>query len=73
MGAYIPDLLGETDMTSTTRGLLSRIWHLVFPLSFIGYTLLKNEDVPTHSPRHALSFAVLLSTAGVLVAVDIMA
>jgi hypothetical protein len=30
-----PDLLGETDMTSTTWGLFSRIWHLVFPLSFI--------------------------------------
>jgi hypothetical protein len=59
-------------MTSTTWGLLSRIWHLVFPLSFIGYTLLKDEDAPIHSPRHSLSFAVLLSAAGVLGAVDIV-
>jgi hypothetical protein len=53
--------------------MLSRICHLVFPLSFIGYTLLKKGDVLTHSPRHALSSAVLLSAAGVLVAVDILA
>src|SRR5712672_2067535 len=32
-----PDLFGETDMTSTTWGLLSRLWHLGFTLSFIGY------------------------------------
>jgi hypothetical protein len=54
-----PDLLRETDMTSTTWGLLPRIWHLVFPLSFICYTLLKDEDAPIHSPRPSLSSAVL--------------
>jgi signal transduction histidine kinase len=66
-----PDLFGPTDMTSTTWGLLSRIWHLVFPLSVIGYVLLKEDDATAH-PRRSLSFAVLLSAAGVLVVVDLL-
>jgi len=38
-----PDLFGTTDMAGTTWGVLSRIWRLVFPLSVIGYTLLKDD------------------------------
>ena len=68
-----PDLFGETDMTGTTWGLLSRVWHLVFPLSFISYTLLKDDDATAQSRRRSLSFAVLLTAAAVLLAVDIMA
>src|SRR5262249_39805957 len=66
-----PDLFGQTDMTSTTWGLLSRIWHLGFPLFVIGYTLLKDDDVTTRWPRRSSSFAVLLSAAGLVVAVDV--
>jgi signal transduction histidine kinase len=68
-----PDLFGETDMTSTTWGLLSRIWHLGFPLFVIGYTLLKDDDAGTQSPPRPLSFAVLLGAAGVVVAMDLVA
>jgi signal transduction histidine kinase len=68
-----PDLFGETDMTSTTWGLLSRIWHLGFPLFVIGYTLLKDDDAATQSPPRPLSFAVLLSAAGVVIAVNLVA
>jgi signal transduction histidine kinase len=67
-----PDLFGQTDMTSTTWGLLSRVWHLVFPLSFIGYTLLKDDDATAHSRRRSLSFAFLLIAAAALLAVDIV-
>jgi signal transduction histidine kinase len=67
-----PDLFGETDMTSTTWGLLSRIWHLGFPLFVIGYTLLKDDDAATQSPPRSF-FAVLLSVAGVVAAVDLVA
>jgi signal transduction histidine kinase len=68
-----PDLFGETDMTSTTWGLLSRIWHLGFPLSFIGYALLKDDDATPRWPRRSSSFAALLGAAGLLVAVDVVA
>jgi hypothetical protein len=46
-----PDLFGATDMAGTTWGVLSRIWHLVFPLSVIGYTLLKDDEARTAWPR----------------------
>jgi signal transduction histidine kinase len=68
-----PDLFGESDMAGTTWGLLTRIWRLVFPLSVIGYTLLKDDDARTAWPRALSYFAVLLSAAGVLVAVDLVA
>jgi signal transduction histidine kinase len=68
-----PDLLGESDMAGTTWGVLTRIWRLVFPLSVIGYTLLKDDDARTAWPRALSCFAVLLSAAGVLVAVDLVA
>jgi hypothetical protein len=68
-----PDLFGETDMTSTTWGLLSRIWHLGFPLSFIGYALLKDDDATPRWPPRSSSFAALLGAAGLLVAVDVVA
>jgi signal transduction histidine kinase len=68
-----PDLFGESDMAGTTWGVLTRIWRLVFPLSVIGYTLLKDDDARTAWPRALSYFAVLLSAAGVLVAVDLVA
>ena len=68
-----PDLFGESDMAGTTWGVLTRIWRLVFPLSVIGYTLLKDDDARTAWPRALSCFAVLLSAAGVLVAVDLVA
>jgi len=68
-----PDLFGESDMAGTTWGVLTRIWRLVFPLSVIGYTLLKDHDARTAWPRALSCFAVLLSAAGVLVAVDLVA
>src|SRR2546422_3268484 len=60
-------------MAGTTWGVLTRIWRLVFPLSVIGYTLLKDDDARTAWPRALSYFAVLLSAAGVLVAVDLVA
>jgi signal transduction histidine kinase len=68
-----PDLFGESDMAGTTWGVLTRIWRLVFPLSVIGYTLFKDDDARTAWPRALSYFAVLLSAAGVLVAVDLVA
>jgi signal transduction histidine kinase len=68
-----PDLLGESDMAGITWGVLTRIWRLVFPLSVIGYTLLKDDDARTAWPRALSYLAVLLSAAGVLVAVDLVA
>jgi signal transduction histidine kinase len=67
-----PDLFGATDMAGTTWGVLSRIWHLVFPLSVIGYTLLKDDEARTAWPRALSYFAVLLSAAGLLVAFDLV-
>src|SRR5437016_8727613 len=67
-----PDLFGATDMAGTTWGVLSRIWHLVFPLSVIGYTLLKDDEARPAWPRALLYFAVLLSAAGLLVAFDLV-
>jgi signal transduction histidine kinase len=64
---------GEIDVTSTTWGLLSRIWHLGFPLFVIGYTLLKDDDAATQSPPRSSFFAVLLSVAGVVLAIDLVA
>jgi signal transduction histidine kinase len=68
-----PDLFGESDMAGTTWGVLTRIWRLVFLLSVIGYTLLKDDDARTAWPRALSYFAVFLSAAGVLVAVDLVA
>jgi signal transduction histidine kinase len=65
-----PDLFGETDMTSTTWGLLSRLWHLGFTLSFIGYALLKDDDATQRWPRRSVSFVLLLSAAAVLAVLD---
>jgi len=67
-----PDLFGTTDMAGTTWGLLSRIWRLVFPLSVIGYTLLKDDEAKTTWPRALSYFAVLLSAAALLVAADLV-
>jgi signal transduction histidine kinase len=68
-----PDLFGGTDMAGTTWGVLSRIWRLVFPLSVICYTLLKDDEAKPAWPRRLLFFAVLLSAAGVVLAVDLVA
>src|SRR5262245_62432748 len=65
-----PDLFGETDMTSTTWGLLSRLWHLGFTLSFIGYALLKDDVATERWPRRSVSFVVLLSAVSALVVLD---
>ena len=65
-----PELFGETDMTSTTWGLLSRLWHLGFTLSFIGYALLKDDAATERWPHRSVSFVVLLSAAGALVVLD---
>jgi signal transduction histidine kinase len=67
-----PDLFAETNRTSTTWGLLSRLWHLGFPLFVIGYTLLKDDDTTTRPRPNSLSFAVLSSTAGLVVVADIL-
>ena len=67
-----PDLFGPTDMTSTTWGLLSRIWHLGFPLSVIGYSLLKEDDATTQRPRRSWSLVVVLAAGGIFVAVDLV-
>ena len=66
-----PDLFGATDAAGTTWGVLSRIWVLVFPLSVIGYTLLKDDEA-TAWPRALSYFAVLLSAAALLVAADLV-
>jgi signal transduction histidine kinase len=66
-----PDLFGATDMAGTTWGVLTRIWRLVFPLSVIGYTLLKDDEA-TAWPRPLSYFAVLLSAAALLVAADLV-
>ncbi|MBV8421369.1 MAG: MASE4 domain-containing protein [Hyphomicrobiales bacterium] len=66
-----PDLFGATDAAGTTWGVLSRIWVLVFPLSVIGYTLLKDDEA-TAWPRPLSYFAVLLSAAALLVAADLV-
>jgi signal transduction histidine kinase len=68
-----PDLFGETDMASTTWGVLSRIWRLVFPLSVICYTLLKDDEAKPAWPRGLSFFAVLLSAAAGVIAVDLVA
>jgi signal transduction histidine kinase len=66
-----PDLFGATDMAGTTWGVLTRIWRLVFPLSVIGYTLLKDDEA-TAWPRALSYFAVILSAAALLVAADLV-
>ena len=68
-----PDLFGGSDMAGITWGVLTRIWRLVFPLSVIGYTLLKDDEARTAWPRALSYLAVVLSAAGVLVAVDLVA
>lgn len=67
-----PDLFGATDTAGTTWGVLTRIWRLVFPLSVIGYTLLKDDEGRTAWPRALSYFAVLLSAAALLVAADLV-
>jgi len=67
-----PDLFGATHTAGTTWGVLTRIWRLVFPLSVIGYTLLKDDEGRTAWPRALSYFAVLLSAAGLLVAADLV-
>src|SRR5262249_29858162 len=46
-----PDLFGAADMAGTTWGVITRIWRLVFPLSVIGYTLLKDDEAKRAWPR----------------------
>jgi signal transduction histidine kinase len=67
-----PDLFGATDMSGTTWGVLTRVWRLVFPLSVIGYTLLKDDEAKRAWPRPLLYFAILLSAAALLVAADLV-
>src|SRR5262249_59319373 len=52
---------------------LTRVWCLVFPLSVIGYTLLKDDEASTAWPRALSYFAILLGAAGLLVAADLVA
>jgi signal transduction histidine kinase len=59
-------------MAGTTWGVLTRVWRLVFPLSVIGYTLLKEDEAKTAWPRPLSYFAVLLSAAALLVAADLV-
>ena len=68
-----PDLFGAADMAGTTWGVLTRVWRLVFPLSVIAYTLLKDDEASTAWPRALSYFAILLSAAGLLVAADLVA
>src|SRR5262249_62054350 len=67
-----PDLFGAADMAGTTWGVLTRVWRLVFPLSVIGYTLLKDDEAGTAWPRALSYFAILLSAAGLLVAAGLL-
>src|SRR5262249_41248334 len=67
-----PDLFMETNRTSTTWGLLSRLWHLGFPLFVIGYTLLKDGEAIPRPRRHLWSLVVFSGIAGILVVVDIV-
>jgi signal transduction histidine kinase len=67
-----PDLFGATDMAGTAWGVITRIWRLVFPLSVIGYTLLKDDEAKTTWPRALSYFAILLSAAALLVAADLV-
>jgi signal transduction histidine kinase len=67
-----PDLFGATDMAGTTWGVLSRIWRLVFPLSVISYTLLKDDEAKPAWPRALSYFAILLSAAALLFAADLV-
>src|SRR5262249_27643642 len=46
---------------------------LVFPLSVIGYALLKDDEASTAWPRALSYLAILLSAAGLLVAADLAA
>jgi signal transduction histidine kinase len=66
-----PDLFAQTNMTSAIWDLLSRLWHLGFPLFVICYALLKDEDTATGARARPWSFAVLLGIAGVVVAADL--
>src|SRR6516165_2712732 len=67
-----PDLFGATDMAGTTWGVLSRVWRLVFPLSVISYTLLKDGEAKTTWPRALSYFAILLSAAALLFVADLV-
>jgi signal transduction histidine kinase len=60
-----PDLFEQTEIASTTWGLLSTLWHLGFPLFVIAYALLEDHDPPMQWLRRSLPFAVLASAAGV--------
>src|SRR5215471_2102019 len=52
--------------------LITIPWALTFPLSVIGYTLLKDDEASTAWPRALSYFAILLSAAGLLVAADLV-
>ena len=59
-------------MAGTTWGVITRIWRLVFPLSVIGYILLKDDEAKRAWPSPLLYFAILLSAAALLVAADLV-
>src|SRR5262249_50635750 len=63
-----PDLFEQTDMASTTWGLLSTLWHLGFVLFVLAYTFLKEDQSPIGWTRSPLPFAVLASAGGVVIA-----
>src|SRR5262249_46175206 len=67
-----PDLFGATDMAGTPWGGPPRDLRLVFSLSVICYTLLKDDEAKTAWPRPLSYFAVLLSAAALLVAADLV-
>ncbi len=62
-----PDLFEQTEIASTTWGLLSTLWHLGFALFVIAYALLKDNEPSTRLLRRSLPFAVLSSAAGVVI------
>ena len=62
-----PDLFEQTEMASTTWGLLSTLWHVGFALFVIAYALLKEDEAPTRSLRSLLPLVVLGSAAGVVI------
>ena len=66
-----PDLFEQTDVASTTWGLLSTVWHVGFPLFVIAYALLKGDEPATRRLGRSLSFAVVAGAAGVVI-VDVL-
>ncbi len=49
-----PDLFEQTEIASTTWGLLSTLWHLGFALFVIAYALLKDNEPSTRWLRRSL-------------------